>query len=380
MTLALILIFTVTFVTVVALVPVFRRLAFHFGVLDVPNERKLHTEPVPYLGGMAIFLGICAGIITGFVWQGQNFFGPFWGLAAGSLIIVALGLYDDFKGTGARGKLLFQTMAALLVYFSGIQLKLIALPVIGGWETGWLSLPLTVFWILAITNAINLLDGLDGLASGVTFIATSFMGFFAFQGGQIAEALIFAAINGSLAGFLVFNFPPARIFMGDTGSLLLGFLMATLTLNGLQKGPYAITILIPIVLLTVPISDTLLSIIRRARSRSGIFQADKKHLHHRILAVSGGYKRTLFIIYGVCVLLGFVAAVSLYNGTRYRMVFFAGAFVFVSSLLYLLRIWELRKGFQNGEHTTEKIGEINDAIRSKQRNRADRVAQKKKKK
>ena len=330
-----------SFLVSVSLLPALIRYANRKGILDHPHERKLHKEPVPYLGGVAIYLGFVCGLCLvhySVEWIGSK---KFYLLLITSSLITLLGLYDDIKGSNAKIKLTVQTAVAILMVGSGIYIQQITNP-FGGEpiQLFWLGPVITVLWIVFITNSFNLLDGLDGLASGVSMITIIFMLFFAFLSMDFHILGILASLLGAIVGFFLFNFPPARIYMGDTGSLLIGFLVSTLCIMPSSKGPYNIAVLIPAILTAVPIIDTILAIFRRAKGGFKIFSADKRHLHHRILNLNNSYRKTLFIIYGVNFYICLHAVLAYFLPNKFRIILF---FILAQDILfgvYILRLIE----------------------------------------
>ncbi|WP_018086326.1 MraY family glycosyltransferase [Desulfurispora thermophila] len=281
--------------------------AYSWGALDCPNQRKVHCRVMPRLGGLAVYLSFVPAVLLGLPLNSQII-----GLLLGLTIIMALGMTDDIKDISPRTKLLGQILAALLVVPFGIKVGFLTNPLNGQliW-LGWWSVPVTVFWLVAVTNAVNLIDGLDGLAGGVSLIAALTMAAVAWTqwhffglGGQyevIALALLLAA---ALLGFLRYNFHPARIFLGDSGSMLLGFALAALSVMGLTKSATAISVFLPPLILGIPLLDTFFAIVRRFKQNRPIFQADKEHLHHQLLARGLSHRQTVLVIYGISVLLG----------------------------------------------------------------------------
>jgi UDP-GlcNAc:undecaprenyl-phosphate/decaprenyl-phosphate GlcNAc-1-phosphate transferase len=233
---------------------------------------------------------------------------------AGLLAMHVLGVYDDFTNLRAPLKFLVQIIAATLVALSGATLQKIALPFTGVFTLpGIVAFPLTVLWIVSISNAVNLIDGADGLAGGVAMIASLFMGIIAFGQGSLFPAVVSFALFGAIAGFLLFNFPPARIFMGDGGSLTLGFLLAVIPLLGItgNSSPPMTVPLVPVLtLLYVPIVDTLLAIVRRTRRGLPVHSPDREHIHHRLIDRGVHGRRLLAVIYSGMVVLGFTSMIS----------------------------------------------------------------------
>lgn len=299
------------------LTPVLLHIAHRFGWYDDINARKIHTSQTPRIGGIGIFSSFVVAAAFGLIFATAGVSGESWStariliLAAGMTTMHALGLYDDFVNLPAVFKFLVQLAGGLLVALSGATLGAIELPWLGVvMLPPWLAFPLTALWVVAIANAVNLIDGADGLAGGVALIAALFMGLIALMHGAWLPAFVAFALVGALAGFLVFNLPPARIFMGDSGSLLLGFLLAVLPLLGLQRTSTlpAVVPLVPVLsLLFIPIVDTLLAISRRLARRKPIHSADREHIHHRLIDRGLFGRKLLAIIYSGGVILGFTA-------------------------------------------------------------------------
>lgn len=291
------------------------KIAKKYKIIDEPNPRKIHKKPVPYLGGVAIYLSfIVILFISSAMFEVFSIYTKSMvGLLVSSFIIFLLGLYDDLKGSNAIIKLIFQILAAVVLIKFGYIIDRITSP-FGGvyYFSPVISTVITIFWIVGIMNAINLLDGLDGLAGGVIVIASIFLFIIANVSGNINVEILSIILVGSTLGFLIFNFPPAKIFMGDTGSMFLGLIFAIMAISGNRKSAVAINLLIPVVLLTLPIIDTILAIIRRTKKNKNIFQADKEHIHHRLLSLGIPYKKAIILIYLFCVYLGFVSLLSLH--------------------------------------------------------------------
>jgi UDP-GlcNAc:undecaprenyl-phosphate/decaprenyl-phosphate GlcNAc-1-phosphate transferase len=301
------------------LTPLVRRLAHHFGVLDhARSSRKIHGEPIPRLGGIAIVIAFYvpliglllfhSGVGTFFLQERERVIGLF----AGGIAIALLGLYDDLRGANATKKFVVQFAVALLLYALGFRFDVIASPFGEPIALGWLSLPLTLLWIAGVINAMNLIDGLDGLAGGVALVAVVTTFLVSLQRAHPLMMLFSAALAGSIVGFLFYNFNPASIFMGDTGSMFLGFVLAATAMQTNQKASTAVAILIPAIALGLPIMDTLLAMARRWFRGRPLFQPDKEHIHHKLMARGLSHRQAVLVLYGLCVLLGAVALVLTY--------------------------------------------------------------------
>ena len=261
-------------------VPLAMKLAYKIGAVDKPNARKVHTKIMPRMGGLGIYL---AYIIVVLATQKMNM--QLAGLLLGSTILVVLGIFDDMKDLNAKFKLLIQILAAVIVMAFGVRIEFMT-NVFGGGAIylDILSLPITLLWIVGITNAINLIDGLDGLAGGIATIAALSMAVVGWIYGQYLMASMAIILAGATMGFLRYNFHPAKVFMGDTGSLFLGFNLSVLAIMGVAKSVTFISLAAPVLVLGVPIFDTFFAILRRKMNHKPIFAADKDHLHHRLLA------------------------------------------------------------------------------------------------
>ncbi|MCI0569919.1 MAG: undecaprenyl/decaprenyl-phosphate alpha-N-acetylglucosaminyl 1-phosphate transferase, partial [Myxococcaceae bacterium] len=302
-----------------------RNRARTWGMYDAASSsRKVHRTPIPRLGGVGIVLGFFATPAL-LLWVGPRFAGGLGSemsfvlaLLAGGAIIAGLGLYDDLRGAGARLKLFVQVGVALLLYALGARVEAIASPFGPPLSLGALSLPLTVFWVVGIINALNLIDGLDGLAGGVTLFAVGTHFVLAFLQGDVLVCVLMAALAGAVVAFLVFNFNPASIFMGDTGSMFLGLVLAAVSLRTSSTGDQVVALLVPVAALGLPILDTLLAMTRRALVGRPLFSADKEHIHHRVMGrLQLGHRGTVLFLYGVCGLFSLTAlGLSFANGIQ----------------------------------------------------------------
>ena len=308
--------FIVAFTLALVLTPAAKWLGMRFGAVDKPSDRKVHTRPIPRSGGLAIavsfFLAIiaCTFLMTDvsnlLFWNPQRAFG-----VLGGIVIFAVGLFDDFHRLGPRIKFLFQIFAASLAFYGGVRIEGFFAGGVGI-QFGILSWFVTVFWFLLLINAMNLIDGLDGLAAGVAFFTSVVMVILTVMQANYLAALEFAVLAGALLGFLRYNFNPASIFMGDGGSYFIGYTIAALAIMGSIKSQVGATILIPLVALGVPIFDTLLSPVRRFILGRRMFQPDKGHIHHRFLNIGFSSSGAVLIIYGISGVLC-VMAITLVN-------------------------------------------------------------------
>lgn len=287
-------------------------LAPRIGAVDVPNDnRRMHDKPMPRFGGLAIFVGTMSAIAV-FLAPGNT---RMIGILVGGAMIYVLGLVDDLKGIPAKAKFVGQIAVACVVFAFGIRINFIT--GFFSFEANYTFFPaltafiLTILWIVGITNTINLIDGLDGLAAGVAAIASLSIAYAAFiSAGPETAVLSMLALAGGALGFLPYNFHPAKIFMGDSGSLFLGFMLAVLSVEGATKSATVVATIAPVLVLGVPIFDTAFAILRRMVNRRPIMEADKGHLHHRIMAAGFGQRRAVLMLYGISGTMG-VAAVLL---------------------------------------------------------------------
>lgn len=298
-----------------ALTPLVKKFAFKVGAVDMPNARKVHTRVMPRLGGLGIYIAfvvVFAGFIMfipeTFTVREGNFIKAF--LVGGTMTIL-LGAFDDKFDLPAKFKFLYQIATACIVVFVfDIQLEFANIPFhTYGSVQDWIGIPFTILWIVGVTNAINLIDGLDGLAAGVSAIAIGTIAVMAFIMGNVLVALISLLLLGSIIGFLFFNFHPAKIFMGDSGALFLGFSLAMLSLLGFKQVAI-VSFLTPLILIGVPLSDTFFAIIRRWRSKKPIFAPDKGHLHHCLRELGFSHRQTVLIIYGIAAFFGVLAIIQ----------------------------------------------------------------------
>ncbi|AZR74006.1 undecaprenyl-phosphate alpha-N-acetylglucosaminyl 1-phosphate transferase [Anoxybacter fermentans] len=297
--------FIIAFLVAYLLTPLIKNLSLITGAVDKPGERRVHIRPVPSLGGIAIYLGVVLAILTTVTDLSSN--RSIQGVLVGSTFILILGIVDDLKELRPRYKLIGQILAAAILVAFGVRIEFITNPFGGMVYLGIWGIPLTIFWVVSIINAINLIDGLDGLAAGVSTIAAFTLLFVAIQEGNILTVLMTAALAGGALGFLRYNFNPAKIFMGDTGSMFLGFMLATVSTVGALKSATAATVLVPIMAMGVPIFDTLFAIIRRSFNGKPVSQADQGHLHHRLLQIGLSHRQAVIVVYLISICLGFTA-------------------------------------------------------------------------
>ena len=308
---------------IVALIttPVVRSLAFKVGAVDVPKDsRRMHKRPIPRMGGLAIFFGFILSVLIFLPLDDQ-----LRGMLLGSVIIVILGIFDDIYALPAKPKFLIQIISALVAVMMGNRVYFLSnINIFSSepyWELGWLSIPFSVFWIVGITNAVNLIDGLDGLACGVSTISSTTLLVIALTVAEPEVAILMAALAGSCLGFLPYNLNPAKIFMGDTGSTFLGFILATVSIQGLFKFYTIISFAVPFLMLGLPIFDTCFAILRRLAKGQSPMAPDRGHIHHRLIDMGFSQKQTVAVLYVVSAILGLSAVVLTTNGTVKAMLF-----------------------------------------------------------
>lgn len=308
--------FIVSFAFSFATTPLVRRFAFKIGAIDIPKDaRRMHKKPTPRIGGLAIIFGFTVATLC-FAQPSRQLYGTL----AGAAIIAVMGVIDDCKNLPAKLKFVIQIIAALVVVFVGdIKIDVFTNPNFLSenpyWVLPeWLSVTLTVIWIVFITNAVNFIDGLDGLAAGVSAIMSISLVFISIRVGEYPIAILGIALMGSCFGFLPFNFNPAKIFMGDTGSTFLGFMLATLSIQGVFKSYAVISFAVPLLILGLPLFDALFAMIRRILRGQSPMTADRGHLHHRLVDMGFSQKQTVFILYAISGVLGITAVLLAESG------------------------------------------------------------------
>lgn len=334
--------FAFAFIIAFSATPIVRRLAFKVGAVDIPkDERRMHKKPIALMGGLAIVVGFILSLIFDLVTTSSLLTAnrELLGLLAGIAIIVIMGVLDDTRTLGARTKLAFQLAAAIsVVLISGTRITIITNPFSSSPYlelSPYISYPLTILWIVGITNAINLIDGLDGLAAGVSSISSLSLFFVSMlrvdldPAIAIYIALVTAALAGSTLGFLPFNFNPAKIFMGETGAAFLGFTLGVVSIQGALKSYAAISIAIPLLVLGLPLFDTLFAIIRRIGNRKPIMQADRSHLHHRLIDMGLSQRQSVLIMYIASGTLGLCAIVLADRGALSAIVLLLAVSIFI---------------------------------------------------
>jgi len=323
--------------------PVVKNLAFQVGAVDIPKDgRRMHDHPIPRMGGVAIVLGFLFGILL-FVPLTQEVKG----MLLGAIIIAVLGLFDDIYDLSAKLKLVVQIVAALVAVLAGNVIEVLSNPNLFSsnpyWELGPLAIPVTVIWIVALTNAVNFIDGLDGLACGVSTISSMTMLVIALLVSEPDVAIMMAALAGACIGFLPYNLNPAKIFMGDTGATFLGFILATVSVQGLFKVYTIISFIVPFLMLGLPIFDTCFAVVRRIAKGQSPMRPDRSHVHHRLIDMGLSQKQTVGILYVISTILGLSAVVLTTSGAT-------KAFMMLLSLAVAAGVaWHIYKT-NNAEH------------------------------
>ena len=322
--------------------PVVRSLAFKMRAVDVPKDnRRMHNHPIPRMGGLAIFLGFLFSVLI-FVPLTDELRG----MLLGAVVIVVLGVLDDIYALPAMPKFLVQIGAALIAVLQGNVITHLSNPNLFSaspiWNLGVLSIPFSVLWIVAITNAVNLIDGLDGLACGVSAISSMTLLVIALTVSEPQVALLMAALAGACLGFLPYNLNPAKIFMGDTGSTFLGYVLAVVSIQGLFKYATIISFAVPFLLMGLPIFDTCFAILRRVSHGQSPMAPDRGHIHHRLIDMGLSQKQAVAVLYIISAILGLSAVVLTTSGVTKAMLFLASLCVAggVAAMLFLNRIKE----------------------------------------
>src|SRR5579863_9231283 len=322
---AFVLAFFLAAISSVVLTPIVRRVALRVGAVSKPGGRHVNERAVPRLGGIAIALAFLVPLATIFPLESvvsaalRAEWRRLTGLLVGAVVLAGVGVLDDTRRVRAVHKLLVQVAAASLAYAAGFHIDAVQLPVVGSISMGVFAGPITVLWIVGIVNAINLIDGLDGLAAGIVFFAgvTNFV--VALVSHNTFVCALMATMLGAVLGFLLFNFNPARIFMGDSGSYFLGFLLGTTSVvGGSQTASTAVSILVPVLALGVPIFDTLFAMVRRYLERRPFFSPDRGHVHHRLLDMGITHRRAVLLLYGISMVLT-IAAIAVSLGRNWQV-------------------------------------------------------------
>ncbi len=326
--------------------PFAKKLAWRIGAIDVPKDaRRMHKKPIPRLGGFAIFLGF---FVSTMVFTFNFITVPIYGVLIGAMVIIALGMADDVLALKASYKFVVQLIAVAIPVVMGVRIErfpdffgggsYIQLPFI--WSCG-----ISVVWLLAILNAVNIIDGLDGLACGVSSIMTIFVTIILVLLEAPQVAIIAAALAGACMGFLPYNINPAKMFMGDTGSMFIGYMLACLSILGLFKAYAIVAFFAPVMLYLLPIFDLMFAATRRVLSGKSPMQADKSHLHHKLIALGFSQKQAVAILYGIATILGFCAVLITADDFGKAMLVIGAAFVIIvlSALVLYARLKKIEQ-------------------------------------
>lgn len=342
--------FLLAFIVAFIATPFVKKLAYKIGAVDVPTDsRRMHKTPKARLGGLAIFIAFLVSVCI-FTEIPKSVLG----IMLGALIIVVLGIFDDINPLSAKFKFCVQTLAAIVPVCFGVVIERISVPAFissdGVVELGFLGFPLTVLWIVAITNALNLIDGLDGLAIGVATISSITLLCISLILGNSLVVILTAALSGACLGFFPYNFNPAKLFMGDTGALFLGYSLATISVLGLFKGYAIISVAVPILILALPIFDTSFAILRRIKNHQPIMAPDRGHLHHKLIDSGLSQKQAVAVIYAMCIILCLFAVFLLATGAVQIL---AIGLIFVFFILFMVVTPKVIRSF-NEDHTNTK--------------------------
>jgi UDP-GlcNAc:undecaprenyl-phosphate GlcNAc-1-phosphate transferase len=366
--------FVVAFIVAFSSTPIAKKIAFKVGAIDIPKDsRRMHKKPIALVGGLAIFCGFVFSVL--FTVISSKVTGTNWlesyrlivGLLVGAAIVTFIGFIDDAKPLSAKTRLLFQTIAAIsTVLISDVRIERVTNPFspVGVTELSWyISYPLTILWIMGITNAFNFIDGLDGLAAGVSTISSLSLFLVSMLTPTVGpfSAIMTAALTGATLGFLPFNFNPAKIFMGSTGAYFLGFTLATVSIEGMFKSYTAISIAIPILALGLPLFDTIFAILRRLIQGKSIMSADRGHLHHKLIDMGLSHKQSVLVLYLASAVLGLCAIVMADKGALSAIILLITVSVFViAGAKYMVDLNDAEKADVSEEIMTLKTDKSND--------------------
>ena len=332
--------------------PLVKSLSVKVGAIDVPKDnRRMHDHPIPRLGGLAIFLGFMFAVILMVRINSQQR-----GILLGAVIIVVLGIFDDIYALPAKLKFVVQIGAALVSVLMGNRIEVLSNPNIFSdnpvWVLDdWMSIAFSVIWIVAITNAVNLIDGLDGLACGVSTIGSATMLVIALLFSEVDVAMIMGALVGACIGFLPYNLNPAKIFMGDTGATFLGFIMANMSIQGMFKMYTIISFVAPFLILGLPIFDVCFAVVRRVSKGQSPMQPDRSHVHHRLIDMGLSQKQAVGMLYVISAILGLSAVILTTSGALKAMIFLV---VMALTALMAWRFLFVNHGGNGGSHARDK--------------------------
>ncbi len=346
--------FVVAFFFCFVSTPLVKAWAFKLKAVDIPKDgRRMHKTPIPRLGGLAIIFGFAVAVLCFYGEMDRKMIATL----AGAGLISAMGVIDDIKTLDAKPKFLIQILAALIVVIGGdIRVDVLTNPNFFSDNPYWVlpewgSVIITIVWIVFITNAVNFIDGLDGLAAGVSAIMSVSLVFIAVKVGEYPVAIIGTSLMGACFGFLPYNFNPAKIFMGDTGSTFLGFILAALSIQGVFKSYAIISFAVPLLILGLPLFDAIFAMIRRILKGQSPMQADRGHLHHRLIDMGFSQKQTVFILYAISGVLG-ITAVILADSSALRAIL-----ILLCVLVFLLMESLMFRGNQHSPENEKEKGE-----------------------
>lgn len=333
------ILFIISFGICLIMVPILRKLSLkHNIMIDEPNERKVHNGKIPRSGGIAIAIGILIALVYGFITHKNDYnFVNFLGIIIGGTLSLAIGIYDDIKCISAKKKLLLEIFAATVLVAANIRIEAMNIPF---WQTIYFSFPIsiivTILWVIIIMNAINLIDGVDGLAAGVVLIASIIIFSLVMMNGDGLAAVVTIALVGGCLAFLKFNRSPASIFMGDSGSMFLGFTLASVSIQASYKSTNTASVLIPVMILGVPLLDTVSAFVRRVIKHTSPFKADKDHIHHRLLNTGLTARGCVLVLHILCVILGAVALIASFmnNNDAAIMLIITGMIMIIGLILF----------------------------------------------
>ncbi|MEG0774436.1 MraY family glycosyltransferase [Clostridium sp.] len=320
--------------------PWVKKIANKVNAIDIPKDnRRVHSSPIPRMGGLAIYISFVLVMLLEF----KSFHAAHYGLIIGGTIIVIGGILDDIKGLKPSHKLMFQLLATSCLILSGITIRLVTNPfnnIYPYMNLGFWGIPITMLWVIGITNAFNLIDGLDGLAAGVAFISTITLLVVSIINGRYETILLTTILGGAILGFLPYNFHPAKIFMGDTGSQLLGFFLAGISIQGAIKSTTSLVIAVPLLTLGLPIYDTIFAMIRRKASGKPIMEGDKGHLHHRLLNLGLNQREAVLIMYVTSAILGSLAVIAMQLSSKKAYFLLASVVVVIFILAWKCKMFK----------------------------------------
>lgn len=318
--------FIISLVITYFFTPIVKKIAVKINAVDMPSNRRINKKAIPTIGGIAIYFGFLIPVLFLTLLNKMIL-----GILLGGTFILLLGILDDLYEISPWMKLIGQIVAASILIICGVKIEFITNPFGGMIYLGYWGIPLTLLWIVGVTNTVNLVDGLDGLAAGITAIAAVTLFFVGLQEGQVIAAIMALTLAGSSIGFLKFNFNPAEIFMGDTGAMFSGYILAAISVSGALKSAATVTLIVPVLALGVPIFDTIFAIIRRLYNGKPIGEADHGHIHHRLLALGLNQRQAVLSVYAISIGLGLMALVV--NGSNFHDAITL-LFIVVISLIY----------------------------------------------